>query len=458
MTGMSDDGKAVGRTDDGKVVFVEKAVAGDVVDVRPTKQKKGYAEGYPLAFKELSADRTVPFCRHFGVCGGCKWQHLHYDAQLAHKEDIVHNALFRIGKQQAREVLPILPAQRTQYYRNKLEYTFSNKRWLEPDEMQRGDSNLADVLGYHRPSSFDKIVEIAHCHLQPDPSNSLRDKFAALAREQALSFYDLREKKGFLRSLMLRTSTLGQTMAVVCFSTHEQAAIDGYMAAAAERCPELNSLYYCVNTKVNDYMFDLEMHLHSGQPFIEERLGDVRFKIGPKSFFQTNPEQAKVLYDVVAAFAGLEGTENVYDLYTGTGSIALYLAKHCRQVVGIEEVAEAIADANMNKDLNKMENAVFYSGDVKDVLTGEFAARHGRPDVVVTDPPRAGMHPKAIAILLELEAPKIVYVSCKPSTQARDIQLLGEKYELAKIRPVDMFPHSPHIENVALLLLKRQAE
>ncbi len=470
--GIADRGKGVGRSAEGLTVFVEGAVPGDVVDVFVQKKKGGFAEGKVERLVSTSPDRVEAFCEHFSICGGCKWQNLDYQAQLRHKQQVVEDALLRIGKVQVGEFLPILGAPETTFYRNKLEFGFSNRRWLLPGEMDASGDHLEsppdftvvgesggdlkpppdlNALGFHKAGFFDKIIDIQKCWLQADPSNDLRNACREIAYEQGLEFYDLRRHKGFLRNLMVRLTTTGESMLLVSFAKNDREAIARYLDAILARFPDLTTLVYTINTKLNDSMFDLNMITYSGKGFVVERLGDLQFKIGPKSFFQTNSLQGKRLYDVAAQFAGLTGTENVYDLYTGAGSIALYLARQCRQVVGIEEIPEAIADAGENMRLNGIDNAIFYAGDVKEVLTPEFAARHGRPDVLITDPPRAGMHEKAVRFLLELAAPRIVYVSCNPATQARDLQLLAEKYAVLKVQPVDMFPHTHHIENVALL-------
>jgi 23S rRNA (uracil1939-C5)-methyltransferase len=500
--GIADRGKGVGRTAEGLTVFVEGAVPGDVVDVFVQKKKGGFAEGRVERIATPSPERVEPFCEHFSICGGCKWQNLDYETQLRHKQQVVEDALIRIGKVSIGEFQPILGAPETTYYRNKLEFGFSNRRWLLPGEyspspgpspvgrgggersvegaaasVQASDVDKTVVeeiavssppplptgegpgeglsgLGFHKAGFFDKIIDIRHCWLQADPSNELRNACRDIAFEQGLPFYDLRRHTGFLRNLMVRLTTTGELMLLVSVARNDREAIRRYLDAILERFPALTTLVYTVNTKLNDSMFDLDMLTYHGKGYVIEQLGDLKFKIGPKSFFQTNSRQGKRLYDVTAEFAGLTGRENVYDLYTGTGSIALYLARYCRQVVGIEEIPEAIADAEENMRLNGIDNAVFYAGDVKNVLTPEFAERHGRPDVVITDPPRAGMHEKAVRFLLDLAAPRIVYVSCNPATQARDLQLLSEKYRVLKVRPVDMFPHTHHIENVALLELK----
>lgn len=454
FTGIGSKGKSVGRDAEGKVVFAEDVAPGDVADVLIIKKKSGYSVGVVQEIHQYSEDRVQPFCKHFGVCGGCRWQHLSYEAQVRHKQDVVENALVRIGKVEIEEFLPILPAVETTYYRNKLEFSFSNKRWLTKEELKSDISNKENVLGFHRSGAFDKIVNIEHCWLQGDPSNAIRNFMRDLAIRQNLSFYDARANKGFLRNFIIRLTDIKEVMMIVSFHYDEPKKIEAYLDAILEEFPAITSLYYCINSKVNDFMLDLDLINYHGKESIEELLGHIRFKIGPKSFFQTNTKQAKLLYDVVKEFAGLSGNENVYDLYTGIGSIALYLAKDCKQIVGIEEVEAAIEDAKENAQLNVIDNAVFYAGDVKDILTKEFADQHGKPDLLITDPPRAGMHSKVVNMLLELEAPKIVYVSCNPATQARDLELLGEKYEVVKVRPVDMFPHTHHIENVALLKLK----
>jgi len=454
ITGIADKGKGIGRTAEGLVVFADGAVPGDVVDVLVQKKKEGFAEGRVAQFITLSPDRIDAFCTHFSVCGGCKWQNLSYEAQLTHKQQVVEDALIRIGKIQVGEMRPIIGAPQTTYYRNKLEFGFANRRWRTNEEMDAGVP--ADrALGFHRAGFFDKIIDINHCWLQPEPSNALRNAARAIALQQGLEFYDLRKHTGFLRNLMVRITTTGQTMLLVSFAQNDLERIDAYLQALLDNLGEqLTTIVYCINQKFNDTVYDLNMVIWHGKGYVEEQLGELRYNIGPKSFFQTNSRQGKNLYDIVVDFAGLTGTENVYDLYTGTGSIALYLAKHCRQVVGIEEVSEAIDDAHENMRLNDIKNAIFYAGDVKNVLSPEFAAQHGKPDVVITDPPRAGMHEKAVQFLLELAAPRIVYVSCNPATQARDLNLLSEKYDTMIAQPVDMFPHTHHIENVVQLNLR----
>lgn len=456
MTGIADKGKAVGRDEEGRVMFVEGAVPGDIVDVLVFKKKKGFLMGQAQTVHELSEDRTEAFCEHFGVCGGCKWQNLSYEAQLKHKEVVVHNALQRIGKVNVEAFLPILGAEEIKMYRNKVEFAFSNKRWLTNEEIKSDVTNQVDVLGFHKAGVFDKVLDIKECWLQQDPSNAIRNASKEIATEQGLDFFDMRNNKGFIRNMFIRITDVGEILLIYSFYENDQGKIKTYLDAILERFHQITTICYCINAKVNDYVMDLNMHTYYGKGYIEEQLNHVRFKIGPKSFFQTNTKQAIRLFDVVVDFAGLTGVENVYDLYTGLGSIGLYVARNCKQMVGIEEIPEAIEDAKVNADLNDIENAIFYAGDVKDILTDEFAEKHGKPDVLITDPPRAGMHPKVVEMLLKLAAPRLVYVSCNPATQARDIQLLSEKYDVLKLRPVDMFPHTHHIESVALLELKKQ--
>lgn len=454
ITGIADKGKSVGRTEDGQVVFIEDAIPGDIAEVEVYKKRKGFFQGKAKTIHRYSIDRTVPFCEHFGTCGGCKWQHLSYDAQLRHKQEVVENALQRIGKVNVQHMEPILAAERRTYYRNKLEYSFSNKKWLTKAQIDSDISNLENVLGFHRAGAFDKVVNIQHCWLQPEPSNLIRNRIRAVAIEQGLTFYDARENVGFLRNMIIRVSSLGEVMLIVAFHTDEPSKYKPLLDQLLEDFPEITTLLYCINPKVNDYLMDLDMITYFGKGYIEEKMGLIRFKIGPKSFFQTNTHQGKRLYDTVAEFANLKGTENVYDLYTGIGSIALYVAQRASQVVGIEEIEAAINDARVNAQLNNISNTIFYAGDVKNILTTEFAEKHGKPDLLITDPPRAGMHADVVRMLLQLATPRIIYVSCNPATQARDLNLLSEQYYILKVRAVDMFPHTHHIESVALLELK----
>jgi 23S rRNA (uracil1939-C5)-methyltransferase len=454
ITGIADKGKAVGRDAEGMIVFVESAAPGDVVDVKIHKEKSGYSEGVTIKIHEYSPERTTPFCQHYYLCGGCRWQHITYEAQLRHKQLQVESTFKHLAKVEVGEWLPILGCNEHTFYRNKLEYTFSNKRWLTHDEVNTQISNLENVLGFHRPGAFDKILNVDKCWLQADPSNDIRNGIKRIAIEQKLSFYDMKTHSGFMRHLFIRLTTLGEIMVIVSVKRDDKERITRLLDAIIAEFPQITSLMYCVNGKLNDFILDLPIITYTGKDFIEEMLGDVRFRIGPKSFFQTNTKQAERLFDTVAEFCDFKGGENVYDLYTGIGSIGLYLAKKVGHVVGIEEIGPAIEDAKENAERNGLTNTTFYAGDVKDILTTEFAEKHGKPDVLITDPPRVGMHEKVVRMLLELEAPKIVYVSCNPATQARDLMLLHEKYDVVKVRPVDMFPHTHHVENVALLVFR----
>lgn len=451
---MADKGFCAGRTPEGQVVFVEGVVPGDVVDVRVFKRKRKTLFAAPTQWHQRSADWREPFCQHYGVCGGCKWQHFAYEGQIREKETLVRDAFTRLAKVEVGEWLPILGSTETRYYRNKLEFGCANRRWLTEEEIATDISNEENVIGFHRAGAYDKLIQIEHCHLQGDPSNELRNGIRALAEERKIPFFDMRDNHGLLRQMVVRTTTLDETMLVLAFYQDRPQLIEPFLDAILARFPRITTLVYCINPKVNEFLLDLDMHTYHGPGYIEEALGEVRFRIGPKSFFQTNSRQAKALYDVAADFAGLTPTDNVYDLYTGIGSIALYLAGRCGHVTGIEEIPEAIEDAKRNALLNGTENVTFYAGDVKDILTPAFAERHGKPDVLITDPPRAGMHPKVVDMLARLAAPRLVYVSCNPATQARDLQVLDEKYRVARVRPVDMFPHTSHVENVALLELR----
>ena len=454
ITGLAERGKGVGKTEDGKVLFVTGVAPGDVVDILAKRKKKGVYEGQVQKIHEYSTVRAKPFCSHFGICGGCKLQHIQYEEQVKIKQLEVENALKRIGKVEVQDIQPIVAAQAQRYYRNKLEFSFSAKRWLTAEEINTDISNRENVLGFHPGNAFDKVVNLDHCYLQYEPSNEIRNTIRTIAIEQDLTFYDAYQQVGFLRQLMVRITSLGEVMLIVSVLNQEPKKLPALLDAIIQRLPMVTSLYYCINNKKNDYMYDLDMVHYHGKEEVTDQLGDIQFKIGPKSFFQTNTQQAELLYQTIIDFADFQGTENVYDLYTGIGSIALFIAKYCKQVVGIEEIAAAIEDAKANAQRNDINNTVFYAGDVRKILTNEFAQQHGKPDLLITDPPRAGMHPKVVQMLLQLAAPKLIYVSCKPSTQARDLQILSEKYEVLKSRAVDMFPHTPHIENVVLLKLK----
>ena len=449
---IAEEGKGVGRYED-LVLFIEKAVPGDVVNVELQRKKKNFAEGRVTSITTQSPYRIEPFCPHFGVCGGCKWQHMDYQAQLKFKHQYVDNALTRIGKVDTSSMEEILGSANTTYYRNKLEYTFSNKRWLtNRDELVQPEDLQA--LGFHVPGRFDKILDIQHCYLQQDPSNKLRNSVRDFAIGQGISFYDLREHHGALRNLIIRTSSTGETMVVVVFAYPEQGQLESLMNYIAQEFPDITSLLYIINQKRNDTIFDQDIHVFKGRDFIYEEMEGLKFKVGPKSFYQTNSLQAYELYKITRQFAELNGTELVYDLYTGAGTIANFVAQNAREVVGVEYVPSAIEDAKFNSQINGITNTKFYAGDMKDVLTAEFVAQHGRPDVVITDPPRAGMHPDVVDRILEMEAAKVVYVSCNAATQARDLEMLSLKYDVIRIKPVDMFPQTQHVENVVLLKLK----
>lgn len=449
---IAEEGKGVAKAEE-LVVFVDKAVPGDVVDVRLTKKKKNFAEAVIEQLHEASTHRTDPFCQHFGTCGGCKWQHMQYDAQLQFKYNSVEAALQRLAKVDTSSMEPILGSVENKYYRNKLEYTFSNKRWLEKEDMTDRDDLELNALGFHVPGRFDKILDIQHCYLQAEPSNSLRNQVRSYALRMGLTFYDLRNHEGNLRNLIIRTASTEEVMVAVVFAYVEQTQIDQMMSYLQENFPEITSLQYIVNQKRNDTIFDQEVITYAGRDHIFEEMDGLKFKIGIKSFYQTNSAQAHELYKITREFAGFTGDELVYDLYTGAGTIANFVARNVKQVVGVEYVPTAIEDAKFNSELNGISNTLFYAGDMKDILTASFIEEHGKPDVVITDPPRAGMHADVVARLLEMEAEKIVYVSCNAATQARDLALLKEKYEVARIKPVDMFPHTQHVENVVLLKL-----
>ncbi|SIN68616.1 23S rRNA (uracil(1939)-C(5))-methyltransferase RlmD [Algoriphagus halophilus] len=447
---IASEGKCVGHHD-GKVVFVSGVAPGDVVDVRITKGKSSFMEGEPVAFHQYSKDRIDPFCSHFGTCGGCKWQHINYDLQKTYKRQQVLDQFQRIAKVALPEVLPTLGSEQIQYYRNKLDFTFSNKKWLTLEQIRSEEDFDRNALGFHIPKMFDKIIDVDHCYLQGGISNDVRNELRSFALENKLSFYDIRNQVGLLRNLIIRTTSTGQTMVIVQFGESDPESIDQVMDFLKNRFPEITSLLYVINTKGNETFHDLELVTYAGLPYIEEEMEGLKFRIGPKSFYQTNSEQAYELYKVARNFADLKGDEVVYDLYTGTGTIANFVAKKAKQVIGVEYVEAAIEDAKINSQINGIENTLFYAGDMKDILNEEFIQNHAAPDVIITDPPRAGMDEKVVQMLLRLEAPKVVYVSCNPATQARDVALLAEKYDVVKIQPVDMFPQTYHVENVILL-------
>ncbi|NVK26845.1 MAG: 23S rRNA (uracil(1939)-C(5))-methyltransferase RlmD [Flavobacteriia bacterium] len=455
-------GKGVGKTEDGRVVFVQNAVPGDKVDVRVFKKKRSFMEGKATVFHELSSDRVEPECKHFGTCGGCKWQNWDYNKQLEYKQKEVANNLKRLGHVEVEEYLDILGCDQPYFYRNKMEFSFSNKRWITQEEVDSGvEINKPNALGFHIPGMWDKVLNITKCHLQPDPSNQIRNFVRDYALEHDLDFFDLRNQEGLLRTLMIRTALSGEVMVLIQFFREEAEKREGLMNALKAEFPQIASLLYTINSKGNDSIYDCDIELFDGRDHIFEEMPayykpdtKLRFKIGPKSFYQTNPNQAYSLYVQALEFAELKGDELVYDLYTGTGTIACFLAQKAGKVIGIESVPEAIQDAKFNAELNGLSNTEFIVGDMKEALTADFADIHGMPDVVVTDPPRDGMHAKVVEQLLNMAPKRIVYVSCNSATQARDLGLLQEKYRIVKSRAVDMFPQTHHIENVAVLELK----
>ena len=448
------EGKALAKVND-LVVFVPYVVPGDVVDLQVKRKKNHYAEAVAVKFYEKSPLRVEPFCQHYGVCGGCKWQCLSYEEQIKYKQKQVFDNLTRIGKIELPEFMPILGSKKTVFYRNKLEFTFSNKRWLTEDEVKQDVKyEQMNAVGFHIPGAFDKVLAIDKCWLQDDISNRIRNAIRDYAYEHDYAFFNLRTQEGMLRNMMVRTSSTGELMVLLqCKITNEGelAKMKELLQYVADSFPEITSLLYVINNKCNDTIGDLDVEVFKGKDHIFEVMENLRFKIGPKSFYQTNSEQAYELYKVARTFAGLTGEELVYDLYTGTGTIANFVARQAKKVVGIEYVPEAIEDAKVNSEINGITNTLFYAGDMKDILTQDFINEHGHPDVIITDPPRAGMHNDVIDVILFAEPKRIVYVSCNPATQARDLQLLDVKYKVTAVQPVDMFPHTHHVENVVLL-------
>lgn len=454
ITDYAAEGKAIARHE-GKVIFVSGAVPGDRARLQVTKNKKDWAEARVLEITKPSADRVEPFCRHFGTCGGCKWQMLPYSKQLQYKQQEAEQNLRRIGKVEIPEFLPIIGADADTRYRNKLEFTFSNKRYLRPEELNTGvEVAPENALGYHAPRIFDKVIDIKECFLMDDVNNQVRNRAREIAEEHGFSFYDIRQHTGWLRNIIIRYCSTGELMVNICLNHEDEANRKILLDALLASVPSISTLLYTINPKWNDSIYDLEPQVYYGPGYVMEKLGDCSFIISPKSFFQTNSGQAKKLYDVVRDFAQLSGSEIVYDLYCGTGSIGIYVASGARKLIGVELVEDAIVDARKNAAINQVSHAEFFAGDVIKVCTDAFFANHGRPDLVITDPPRAGMHEKLVNKLLDMAAPRIVYVSCNTATQARDIGLLSEKYQVEKIQPVDMFPHTHHIESVALLSLR----
>ena len=454
ITAIGSEGKALGRVDE-KVVFVPMLVPGDIVDVQVTRKRKNYMEGYVVKQHKYSEMRQQAECSHFGVCGGCKWQHIPYVKQLEFKQQQVMDNFTRIGKFAFPEVKPILGSINEYFYRNKLEFTFSNRRWLTDKEISSGDDiSNRNALGFHIPGMFDRVLDIEKCYLQNDISNEIRNSIRDYAIKNDLDFYDSREHNGFLRTMTIRTSSNGEIMLIMNLGYEDREKREKLLAFIRDEFSSITSLMYVINTKLNDTFNDLDVELFSGRDHIVEEMGGLKFRIGPKSFFQTNTTQAEKLYSIAADYAGLSGEEVVYDLYTGTGTIANYIAKRSKRVIGIEYVDEAIQDARNNSDLNNIKNTEFFSGDIKEILSEEFITKSGHPDIIITDPPRAGMHESVVKTLLNTGAEKIVYVSCNPATQARDIALMADKYEVAAVQPVDMFPQTHHVENVTLLRQK----
>ncbi len=456
ITGVANEGKAIAKVND-MVVFTQFVVPGDVVDLQITRKKNSYMEGRVVKIKKFSERRCEAFCSHYGVCGGCKWQILPYEDQLKAKQDQVYNNLLRIGKVELPEISPILGSKNIIRYRNKLEFTFSNKKWLTYEQVASGmsfENEDMNALGFHIPGMFDKVLDIDKCYLQDEICDKIRDCIKSYAKEHDLPFFDLRNKDGFLRTIVVRTASTGEIMLTVVFFKEDKEAREGLLNHLVETFPQITSLIYVINGKCNDTITDQETIVFKGRDHIFEEMEGLKFKIGPKSFYQTNSPQAYELYKVARDFAKLTGEELVYDLYTGTGTIACFVAQQAKKVVGIEYVPEAIEDAKVNADNNNIDNTLFYAGDMKNILTDTFVAQHGRPDVIITDPPRDGMHPDVVETILKAEPKRIVYVSCNPATQARDLNLLDVKYKVTAIQPVDMFPHTHHVENVVALELK----
>jgi len=455
VTDYAAEGRSLARVE-GKVIFIENSIPGDVVDVRLGKNKKDWAEGHAVYFHEFSKDRVEPFCEHFGVCGGCQWQMLPYEMQLRFKQKQVEDNLQRIGRISLPAIEKIIGAKQTRRYRNKIEYTFGNKRYLLPSEIQNPlISAVQDVAGYHAQGIFDKVVDIRTCHLQAEPTNNIRLEVKNFAIRNEYSFYDIRQHQGFMRTMQVRLCNSGELMVNIIFGHEDVEKRLLLLEHIVQKFPEITSLLYTINTKMNDSMQGLTPRVYTGKGFAIEYLENFQFKIGPASFFQTNTEQAEKLYQVTREYAELKGTEIVYDLYCGTGSIGIFVSRKAKKVIGVELVGDAIADARENALLNHISNASFLQGDVSEICNDGFFLEHGRPDVIITDPPRAGMHESLVKLLLQTGSPLIVYVSCNPATQARDLNLLAEKYHITRIQPVDMFPHTHHIENVVQLKLIR---
>ncbi|KOP36616.1 23S rRNA (uracil(1939)-C(5))-methyltransferase RlmD [Flavobacterium sp. WLB] len=448
-------GVSVAKAPDGKVIFIPNVVPGDVVDVQTFKKRKAYYEGKAVKFHELSEHRIDPICDHFGVCGGCKWQNMKYSQQLYYKQNEVKNHLQRIGKVELPEFETILGSDKQFFYRNKMEFSFSNSRWLTEKEIgSTEDLGNRNALGFHIPKMWDKILDIEKCHLQEDPSNAIRNEIRAFANEHNLAFFNPREHSGLLRTLMIRTASTGEIMVLIQFFEDDKANRELVLDHLYEKFPQITSLQYVVNAKQNDTIYDQDIKLYKGRDYILEEMEGLKFSINAKSFYQTNSDQAYELYKITRDYAGLTGEETVYDLYTGTGTIAQFVSKKAKKVIGVESVPEAILDAKANAERNNITNCEFFVGDMKVVFNEAFIAQHGKPDVIITDPPRDGMHAAVIDQILKIAPKKVVYVSCNSATQARDLALMDEKYKVTRVRPVDMFPQTHHVENVVLLELR----
>jgi 23S rRNA (uracil1939-C5)-methyltransferase len=451
---VSSEGKSVAKVD-GMVIFVDGGVPGDIADVMITRKKNNYAEGHVVTLKTPSLNRVSPKCEHFGYCGGCKWQHMNYETQLVFKQKTVEDALTRIGHLDISTLKPILGNKERYYYRNKLEFSFSNKKWLTNEEIKSGvEIDNRNALGFHIPKMFDKILDIKNCYLQEEPSNSIRNEIRDFANKNGLTFFGVREKTGLLRTLMIRSSSNGELMVLIQFFDNEPENIKLLLNHLKITFPQITSLQYVINQKGNDTLQDLEIVTFSGRDHIFEEMEGLKFKISAKSFYQTNSLQAYELYKITRDLCGLTGNEIVYDLYTGTGTIANFVAKKAKKVIGVEYVEDAVVDAKNNSEFNNIANTEFFAGDMKDVLNNAFLSIHGKPDVIITDPPRAGMHEDVISVILKAAPQKIVYVSCNPATQARDLAMMVGAYEIKEIMPVDMFPQTAHVENVVLLIRK----
>ncbi len=451
ITAAAAEGKSIARVDT-RVIFIGNAVPGDIADIQITKKHRRFFEGKAILFHKYSDKRVEPKCIHFGLCGGCKWQHMDYKWQLHYKQQMVFDAFTRIGKVEFPEMFPILGSKEIFNYRNRLDFSFSNKKWLTIEEINSGDEFTdRNALGFHIPGTFDKVLDISECHLQGTLSEDIRKFVRIHAQENNLSFFDIKVQSGFLRTITIRTSSTGDTMVIVQFYEDNEPAREKLLNAIAKQFPQITSLIYFINPKGNDTFHDLQVNVWKGNDHIFEAMEDLKFKIGPKSFYQTNSAQALELYKITRDFAGLTGTENVYDLYTGTGTIALFVAKKAKKVVGVEMIASAIEDAKQNAKLNGINNTEFFAADMKDMFNDTFIAQHGKPDVIITDPPRVGMHEDVVRCIAKSGANKVVYVSCNPGTQARDLAILDESYKIVKVQPVDMFPQTHHVENVVLL-------